>query len=164
MDGDVLEAVPGPVALREPSRTGTLRGAERKHLFRLFQHVGARWEMAASGVGEAEFSDLVDSKSSIQPSYFTEYKEAAVLVGRASADDDPNSSMDALLLPRPEVANMAATRLGRFQKYVGNEFITWYLTRGGFRRFGYEDYRGYGGGSFMDHSRLPYRAFDRDDR
>ena len=156
----LLEAISGPLALREPHVTGTLLGPEREQLLHLFQLIGIRWDMAATGVGADAFADLVDSKASTQPSYLTEYREAAALLAHASSGGDLSGSADVLLLPRLATTDFATTRLGRFQKFVSNEFMTWYLMRGGFRRFGYVNYRGYGGGSFVDHSHLPYRVLN----
>jgi hypothetical protein len=160
----LLEAISGPLALREPHVTGTLLGPEREQLLHLFQLIGMRWDMAASGVGEDEFADLVDSKASTHPSYLTEYREAAALLAHARSGGDLSGSADVLLLPRLATTDFATTRLGRFQKFVSNEFMTWYLMRGGFRRFGYVNYRGYGGGSFVDHSHPPYRTLNEKDQ
>jgi hypothetical protein len=157
-DDDLLDVIAGPVALREPTLTGKLIGDERAQLLQLFQCIGARWDMAGTGVGEAQFADLVDSKTSERPSYLTEYREAAALIARIRANDRPQVTLDALLTPGRDVVEIAATRLGRFQKYVSSEFITWFIVRGGFRRFGYIDYCGYGGGPFSDPAHLPYRA------
>jgi hypothetical protein len=154
-ENPLLRVVPGNLELREPTLTGRLLTDERAQLLLLFGHIGTRWEMSSTGVGEAQFSDLVDSKTGVQPSYLTEYKEGAALIAEATAN---LISLDALLAPRTDVLDMASTRLGRFQKYVSTEFIAWFVIRGGFRRFGYLDYRGYGGGPFTDHAHLPYRA------
>jgi hypothetical protein len=51
-----------------------------------------------------------------------------------------------------------ATRLGRLQKFVIGEFLELQMAYGGFRVFGYRNYRGYAGGPLSDSARPPYRS------
>src|SRR5580704_18656560 len=109
IENPLLEIVPGSLELREPASTGRLLTDERAQLLLLFERIGARWEMSGKGVGEAQFADLVDSKTSVKPSYLTEYKEGAALIAQATAN---RISLDALLTPRTDVLDIASTRLG----------------------------------------------------
>jgi hypothetical protein len=161
-DTYLLERISGPVALRDPDTVGQVTGASRARLHALFDHIGRRWEMQDTGVGEAEFADLVDLKAGEKPSYLAEYREADAILEKILGETIiakliPVAEFDALMVPR-KLEGSDATRLGRFQKFVSNEFITWYVARGGFKRFGYVNYRGYAGGPFTDPSRIPYRT------
>jgi len=161
VDAVLLEQVLGPLSVRAPERFGRLEGPARARLLALFDHIGRRWDMENTGVGEDAFAELVDLKALETPSYLTEYKEADALLVRVLGDTItnkiPQAEFDALLVPR-KVEGFDTTRLGRFQKFVSSEFITWYVSRGGFKRFGFTNYRGWPGGPFTDPANPPYRT------
>lgn len=141
-----VSAEPAP---RRPERTGRLAARHHRALLGLFRHIGERWDMAAvSGVGEPQLSDLLRYKTERPPSYLTEYREAAaVLAEIAERTGSLGEAHDRLLLPL-DVPGFPASRLGRAQRFVSAELIVWYVSQGGFRRFGYANYRGFVGGRF----------------
>ncbi len=155
LDEDVSRD-PGP---RSASTTGTLTEDRFLLLQGLFDAIGKRWEMeAASGIEPWQFASLIENKTAQAPSYLLEYREAADLLARIG---DRTGGLDQaharLLLPSSRPQSFGVSRLGRAQKFVSAEFIVWYVSQGGFKRFGYANYRGYMGGPFGSQP-LPYRG------
>lgn len=155
LDQDVSRD-PGP---RSASDTGTLTHDRFLLLKGLFDAIGKRWEMDASGgIEQWQFASLVENKTTQAPSYLAEYTEAADLLARirdhAGGLDQAHAR---LLLPSNRPESFGISRLGRARKFVSAEFILWYVSQGGFKRFGYANYRGYMGGPFSSRP-LPYRG------
>jgi hypothetical protein len=157
----LLEQVPGGPGLRLPNKSGHISIDERNRLKELFAMIGISWGMESTGVGEREFSDLVDLKTSETPSYLTEYSEAAeILTKFTSKDFAPTGSLAKLLFQPSDSSSFETTRLGRFKRYVFSEFITWWVTQGGYQRFGYATYRGFMKGPFTDPTNPPFRTIN----
>jgi hypothetical protein len=155
------EQVLGELALRAPNTTGTITGHDRDLLKTLFMYIGSRWEMNDLVNGEQEFAALVDTKTTLLPSYLSEYQEAASILERARSELlSIRDAVSMVLVHYDNVNSFATTRLGRLQKYVSSEFMTWWVSRGGFRRFGYSNYKGFMRGPFTDHLNLPFRGLN----
>ncbi len=147
---------PGP---RSASDTGTLTRDRFLLLNGLFDAIGQRWDMAAaSGIEPWQFASLVENKTRQAPSYLAEYTEAADLLARIRDRAGGLEQAHArLLLPSGGPESFGISRLGRARKFVCAEFMLWYVSQGGFKRFGYANYRGYMGGPFLSKP-LPYRG------
>lgn len=161
----LLEVVPGSPALRLPATVGAPEPAVEAALWGLFVRIAARWEMTGQvDLDEPGFREILRLRSAGAPSYLTEYREAARLLGElapAPADGAGHDGFDQLFARPVGVADFALTRLGRLQSYVVGEFLELQVAFGGFRAFGYRNYRGFAGGPLSDPARLPYAPADR---
>lgn len=135
---------------RSPELTGTLSDVHRRLLSGFFDYLGERWNLPASSTKkEALFNDLVGMKTSIAPSYLTEYREAAsVLAAFGAAGASPTTAYERLLGPIDAAEVNVHSRLGRVRKFVSAEFIVWLMAKDGYARYGYQNYRGLMAGSF----------------
>lgn len=153
---ETVSSEPGP---RAPLETGDLTPEQYASLYAVFERIGERWDMkAAGGVEESQFREFVEAKTSQAPSYLAEYAAAIEIINVLAKEPGATpSAIDRLLSPteRPEAS--AQTRLGRAHTYVSAEFAAWYVTQGGFRRFGYHNYRGFIAGPFTM-TPPPYRV------
>lgn len=159
LDDWLLEATTEDSNVRLPSSTGSITGEQHQLLFGLFLHIGKTWEMSkVSNIQERDFTDLVENKTTQTPSYLTEYIEATNIIKKIQSHGRTlDEAYARLLLPVNGADQMFKSRLGRAQTFVSSEFIIWYVSQGGFRRFGYKNYRGYMGGLFTTQP-LPYRG------
>lgn len=159
LDDWLLEEVSQTPNLRSPLQLGNLTYEQSQLLYGLFLHIGKTWEMSnVSEIQEWHFSDLIENKTTQSPSYLTEYIEAVnIIVKIQNQGVGLIEAYTRLLFPldRPEL--FIKTRLGRAQKFVSSELIIWYVSQGGFKRFGYKNYRGFMGGPFTT-SPPPYRG------
>lgn len=153
------EAVSDARFPRDPERTGALDDMHRQRLHVLFAYIGERWSLPATGTRrEAMVADLIEMKTMIAPSYFTEFAEAAQVL--AEIERVTGSSRIACERLFDVLGTESATdssRLGRARRYVCAEFVTWFMAMDGFSRYGYRNYRGFIGGSFAQRP-PPYRG------
>lgn len=135
---------------RLPGLTGTLSDPDRPRLLEFFHYLGERWSLPASNAKRtALFEDLLSMKTSIAPSYVTEYREAsAILAILGSQGLSPKAACERLLGPPGGTGGDENSRLGRARKFVSAEFIAWMMAKDGYARFGYQNYRGLMAGSF----------------
>ena len=150
LDAWLLAEVTGPPGPRDAARVGSLARRDHRLLLGFFRHIGKRWELAAaSGVGDRHFASLTSHKTEQRPSYLAEYHEAAVIIAEVRARTGSlDEAYERLLVPVDLPGFSLHTRLGRAQRFVSSELITWIVCQGGFRRFGYANYRGFMGGLF----------------
>lgn len=152
--------VAGETGLRDPARTGTMSAEEFDAFWALFERIGELWELSAfTTIDRTALRDMLDLKAESPPSYFTEYRAGAKAI-RHTLDriDSRTGAFDLLITGTFDADEIAATRLGRLRRHVVGELITLQVSHGGFRRFGYKNYRGYMGGVFSDPDDLPYRS------
>lgn len=154
----LLEPISGEGALRKPSEVGMLNDSDFAPLQTLYRYIGQTWQLRLNSLGEPDLRSFFDAKTTEFPSYYTEYAEASAVLRRATNELDETDAAAMVLAPRPGSEDFALTRLGRMQAWVCREMITWYVTQGGFQRFGYVNYRGYRKGPFTDPNNLPIGA------
>ncbi len=156
----LMAPVVGDDGLRRSELTGELSSQAFDLLWALFERIGALWELSAfTTIDRTALRDVFDLKAGETPSYLTEYIEGAEVV-RHTIDRLGNGAegLDLLIAGKFDGADIAVTRLGRLRRHVMGELITLQVSHGGFRRFGYANYRGYKAGPFSDPDNLPYRG------
>ena len=138
---------PGP---RAPLEIGNLTSEQYSSLYAVFERIGERWDMkAAGGIEESQFREFVEAKTSQAPSYLVEYAATVEIINVMARElGTTTAAIDRLLSPPDVPEARAQTRFGRAHTYVSAEFTAWYVTQGGFRRFGYHNYRGFIAGPF----------------
>jgi len=145
--------------LRAPQLTGRADDGLLRPLWWLATQIAARWQLAEFvDLTEDAFAQFIDAKTRKAPSYLTEYRAAGRIL--ADVEIEMRSRDDALdrILARPAgFRDFALTRIGRLQKFVVAEIIELQLASGGFRAFGYRNYRGFPGGPLADPAHPPYR-------
>ncbi|WP_125903142.1 hypothetical protein [Luteibacter rhizovicinus] len=153
----LAEPVVAPAGPRQPGRKGNLDPAQAEALFGFFNHIGDRWEFPASREKRrALCEELIRIKTSAEPSYWREYTEAALVIeALLRAHEGAAYAYDRLLEPMG-VADAVPSRIERVKHFVSIEFIRWFMSKDGFARFGYRNYRGLMAGSFAM-SPPPYR-------
>lgn len=156
----LLRAVGGKTTLRKPDATGIIDEELGTKLWLLFQRTGARWHLWKSvSLNQQAFARIIDEKTMQEPSYLTEYREAGQVLDELGPDwQQDDSSFDQLFRLPTNIYGFHATRLGRMQKYVIGEFIELLVAFGGFKAFGYHNYRGFAGGLLSDQINPPYRS------
>jgi hypothetical protein len=154
----VLRKVSGAPGLRTPELTGEAPEAVVRQLWLLFTRLADRWQMRVD-LGETGFRQFIREKTTLPPSYLTEYRQAAAVLEEVelAMESDP-SAFDQLFVVPLELPGFGATRLARLQQFVIGEFLELQLAFGGFRAFGYRNYRGFTGGPLSDPARPPYRS------
>lgn len=154
----LLEEVGGSLGPRNPEQVGPLTERELRSLLGLFRFIGKRWELFDSdAVAEGQLASLIQPKCELRPSYRTEYREAVAVLSRLHQSTGLLDGAYRRLLAGSGSAEFPRTRLGRAQHFVGRELIAWSVSQGGFRRFGYTNYRGFPGG-LLAASPPPYRT------
>ena len=150
---DLLSAVvDAPPGVRSPELTGELSGGDGDVLWRLFGAIERRWSLSGLvKLDKSAFLEILRQKTARPPSYLTEYRDAAGLLSSLwSRAVQPDAVFTAVV--------DEATRLGRARRFVVGEFMELQIAFGGFKRFGYANYRGFVGGPLSDPSHLPYRT------
>lgn len=144
--------------LRAPELTGEADAALVRQLWQLFTRMAARWQMRVD-LDEAGLAEFLRAKTAEAPSYLTEYRAAGEILDEVEHEmrRDP-MAFDQLFRMPTGLAAFESTRLGRLQKYVIGEFLELQMAHGGFRDFGYRNYRGYAGGPLSDPAHFPYRT------
>jgi hypothetical protein len=155
----LTDLVPGGGEMRHPETVGSLSKEEFTVLHDLFQRIGAHWEMPLDPAGmQVTLETLITNKTTLKPSYLTEYREALSILERLHQSGMSNTqALDRLLEPMEIAEAYAYTRIGHAQKFVSAEFIAFHMSQGGFRKFGYKNYRGFYGGQFIG-TEPPYRG------
>jgi hypothetical protein len=149
----LVDGLPADVAVRNEERIGVPDPAVVAGLWHLARLLAARWDLTASlTIREADFVRFVTAKTSEPPGYLTEY-EAAVATHRAAGED-----VGALFEARFRTSRAETEAFARLHRFVIREFLEWLVANGGFRRFGYVNYRGFSGGPLGDPARPPYRT------
>jgi hypothetical protein len=153
----LLRLVGGTTRLRNPEMTGVIDEQLMDDFWLLFNRTGERWRLWGSvNLSHTEFERIINAKTTQQPSYLTEYREAGQLLQDISPEwRTGGPAIDQLFRIPANVYEFNKTRLGRAQRYVIEEFITLLVTYGGFRSFGFTTYRGYTGGPLHARARLP---------
>jgi hypothetical protein len=152
------EAVSDAPSPRDPEKTGALDDMHRQRLHGLFAYIGERWSLPATGARrETIVADLIAMKTTITPSYFTEYTEAARVLAEIERVTGSSRVACERLFAAPGAEPVAeSSRLGRARWFVCAEFVSWFMAVDGFGRYGYRNYRGFMGGSFAQRP-PPYR-------
>ena len=152
---DLLSApTEGLLGPRNPDVIGDLSAVESETLWRLVGEIERQWTLSSFvNLDKAKFLEVLHEKTAKAPSYLTEYRQATELIDALSArtPDWPN-----VVLLRN--SNDIATTFGRARRFVVDEFIDLIVAFGGFRFFGYANYRGFVGGPFSNPAHLPYRS------
>lgn len=131
---------PNPKSPLMPSATGTLAEEAKRTLWAVASAIGDRWEMHE--LPEKELARLVDLKTQREPSYLATYQAATALWEAAG--------------PEPLERLLTASRRGgdeftaeaKIQDWVLREFVQLHLIYGGYKQFGFRNYRGAFGGQF----------------
>jgi hypothetical protein len=90
-------------------------------------------------------------KTSIAPSYLTEYRNAISLIdGLNGKEVDFDSTWYTLLFTEYMVPGLESTKLGRARKFAFSEIVTHFVPiSGAFKTFSLWNYPGHFGGSFL---------------
>lgn len=136
----------------DPGRTGLLRHEQKDTLWTIFSHIGERWQNETfNNLTRAEFDRMLDLKTSRRPSYYTEYTSAVSFLDELSSrTGNTGSAVEKLFDDGYGDGDLQR----HAYSYVVSEFIRLHVACGGFRKWGYLNYRGYAGGSFSN----PYRV------
>lgn len=110
------------------------------------------WEFSNMESYPDSLTGILKIKTNEKPSYLEEYRNAALLIEEAKPRfNSKNEMFIHLLFNGRDQEDMIGTRLGRARQFVFDEIIRHIVANGGFRRFGFVNYKGYiGGGSFYD--------------
>jgi hypothetical protein len=143
-----ISGAKGPIA---ETVSGSLSRDEFNSLATLCQFVDKTWELEANlpaYLRQLE-SDL-GLKTTKLPSYLSEYRHALDLIDLVSdASDNIDQAWTTLLFAEFDVDNFANTKLGRARRLVFSEIIGHQIPiSGGFKSFGWVNYRGYFGGPY----------------
>ena len=138
----------GPI---DEAVTGSLGRDEFASLATLCHFVDKAWELEANlpaYLGQLE-SDL-GLKTSKPPSYLAEYRHALDLIELVSdASENIEQTWTTLLFAEFDMENFANTKIGRARRFVFSEIIAHQVPiSGGFKSFGWVNYRGYFGGPY----------------
>lgn len=135
----------------ESSRIGTLSQEEFRTLFTLCHYVNDVWQFDAdlTQYRQQLRADL-GLKTTRQPSYLIEYKNALELIDRVASNTGSfEQAWPTLLFSDVTDANFGATKLGRARRFVFSEVIAHQIPiSGAFKSFGLVNYRGYFGGPY----------------
>ncbi len=139
-----------PVA---PDVIGQLKISEFSILAALATFVNDNWSLDADMEDYHEqLEEDLTLKTSEEPSYLTEYKNAIELYWRVR--EGVKSDEEAwlfLLFSSSDDEGYKQSRLGRARKFVFSELITYQIPRSeSFKSFGLINYTGYFGGSYME--------------
>ena len=136
----------------DPTRTGQLSDADFQQLSSMCQYVARTWELSTDldGYLARLRNDLV-FKTREEPSYLSEYENAAEAVNRVRGELESNDqSWSSLLFAELPASDLAATRIGRARRLVFAEMVIHQMSvSGAFKSFGLVNYAGYYGGPYM---------------
>ena len=132
-------------------RTGVLPDAQFDTLLTLCNYVNQAWQLTTdlSSYTVRLKTDLA-FKTNEEPSYLTEYENAVELIQLVvNTSDTIGDAWSTLLFSEFDAENFEHTKLGRARNFVFAEIITHQVPiSGGFKRFGFVNYRGYFGGPY----------------
>lgn len=135
-----------------PEVTGDLSEREAAAMWSIFEYVGRTWDTArfCRITSPAGLRPVLHAKTSIEPSYLTEYRRAVAILDELVRQYGQDEGMRRFLFSNPDVCT---------RQLVIAELVMLQVTQGGFRRFGYVNYAGFMGGPFNDSDHLPYRSY-----
>ena len=142
----IAEEVVGEAILVSPDRS--LTKTEIDTLLRFFGSIARHWQFKiAPEQLEPIVRDLIASRSNAAQSYRPEYINAALLYQAMEADT--GLDRDELIFHKTIIDKdaVATTRLQHMKRFVANEFISCFVSMGGFKEFGGRNHRGFMGGS-----------------
>ena len=150
--GRLLEFVSDSDFPVDGKRTGALSDAQFSTLSSLCRYVDQTWELHSEL--DQYFNKLQGDlvlKTSLEPSYLTEYEHAIELYELVFSDSESAEQVwPNLLFSTFQADNFAATRLGRARRLVFAEIIAHQIPiSGAFKSFGLSNYTGYFGGSYL---------------
>jgi len=155
----LLQQLPKGESMRSPEKVGSLRAKDFHELWSIFTYIGRRWQTGEfSNVTMRGLRAVVRYKTTLTPSYLTEYKEAAEILRCLKAELGEQKALEQLFFVPQGATDFFSSRLGHVRRFVITEFIRYQVLQGAFRKFGYVNYRGFRGGKYSDPSRLPYRG------
>ena len=128
--------------------TGKLTDTEFNALASLCKYVNKIWELTPDLETYLKILRVdLNLKTSEEPSYLTEYRNALALIDAVVGKDDKGWAT--LLFSEFEETDFQSTQLGRARRLVFSEIITHFVPiSGGFKTFGLWNYSGYFGGSY----------------
>jgi hypothetical protein len=157
----LLQQLPEGELMRSPEKVGPLRAKDFHELWSVFTYIGRRWQDGEfSTVKQRGLRDVVRSKTTLTPSYLTEYKEAAEILRCLKAELGEQKALEQMFFVPQGATDFFSSRLGHVRRFVITEFIRYQVLQGAFRKFGYVNYRGFRGGKYSDPARLPYRGLN----
>jgi hypothetical protein len=152
-----LAQTTAPPDMYDPDKIGTLTPDQKKDMWNIFAYIGQRWQNASfNTVRPTQLDKTLDLKTQHTPSYYTEYTSASTLLHQLIRK---LSSLEAALQYLFTHAGSDSNQQQHAYTYVVSEFILLQVALGGFRKWGYVNYKGYAGGPFNNPSKLPYRAY-----
>lgn len=135
-----------------PHLTGELTDEEFNALASLAIYVNSEWQLVLDMDAYLNVlrSDL-KLKTSIEPSYLTEYKNAVNLInGLIDKNEDSTELWSILLFLKFSEPDFESTQLGRARKFVFSEMIKHFVPiSGAFKVFGLWNYNGFFGGPYL---------------
>ncbi len=138
------------IDIRNQDQTGKLQSNEIDILWRLYKYIGHYWDTSHyTNISKyIKFSEIINLKTSIKPSYLFEYRSAISQLSYTTTKDKAYDFESFLLKNTDEYS----------KKFVSLEFFNLNISSGGFKRFGYKNYFGFQGGRFDNLKNLPYRT------
>ena len=149
-NGSIVLAGSGTTSeLPGPQTTGVLTPSDKDGMWQIFNHIGKLWQSSRyCMLTRTDFDVILDLKTSRPPSYLTAYRGALTRLRSLSGNFGAEKALNKLFSGGEDES---------LRRHVLAELIELQLANGGFRVFGYENYRGFMGGSFSDKEKPPYR-------
>jgi hypothetical protein len=145
----------------DDSLTGALSQSEFETLFALCPFVDKAWNLKADlAQYRRQLQSDLELKTTRQPSYLTEYRNAIELIDLIARDTSSSEQIwTSLLFSNFDQEQFSTTQLGRARHFVFYEIIAHQIPiSGAFKSFGLVNYRGYFGGPYA--SPVSYRRGD----
>lgn len=137
-----------PDGLRSPAVTGSLDDAELDDLWTIFAHIDDTWDNQCTIDTRAAFQAIIDLKTARTPSYLTEYRSAVAKFRALRTEYEQPRALHRLFFGQDDP---------HIHHHVIAELLRLHVVHGGFRAFGYANYKGFPGGPFADREKPPYR-------
>ena len=138
--------------LPQPEVVGTLSATSKDILWRVFKQIGVIWKNSDEvRLWRMEFDIIIDLKTGSAPSYLTAYNAFARYLGDQIRVHGRDKAMNRLFFEEA----------GKEHAHLVAELIELQLVYGGFRMFGWKNYKGYQGGPFSNPEYTPYRVAER---
>ena len=137
---------------REPTQTQSLPKESKDVLWTIFQFIGKTWRNGSfCTLDRRDFDAIIDLKTEQPPSYAAEYRHAIAVFHRLREVHGEDQALHGLFFNHPDQA---------VKKFVIAELIELQLVHGGFRLFGFRNFKGFMGGPFGLQTRPPYHPME----
>ncbi len=131
-------------------------------MWKVFLAIGKKWgELPEQERHRTQLYNFMANRIKLNPLHASYYEVAKELIEEFTKQDGHDAPYAMLLdLEWPNDENPPTTPLAVARQMVSNEFISLYLTLGGFKAYGAKNYLGYIGGPYKEGAPVPYRTLD----